>query len=119
NVRTSVSYQGHGIIRCTAFQLIRFIQDYLNAHEESQRSTILCFEEPEIYLHPAAASQMRDTIYQFASGISQIVATTHSPYMINLGSDTSLSLTKFSVSENDFTSTHSFNLEKAFTSLTG
>lgn len=117
NVRTSVSYQGHGIIRCTAFQLIRFIQDYLNAHEESQRSTILCFEEPEIYLHPAAASQMRDTIYQFASGISQIVATTHSPYMINLGSDTSLSLTKFSVSENDFTSTHSFNLEQAFTSL--
>lgn len=117
NVRTSVSYQGHGIIRCTAFQLIRFIQEYLNEYDESPKSTILCFEEPEIYLHPAAASQMRDTIYQFASGTSQIVATTHSPYMINLGYDINLSLTKFSLSENDFTSTHSFNLERAFTSL--
>lgn len=117
NVRTTVNYQGHGIIRCTAFQLIRFIQDYINQQDENPRSTILCFEEPEIYLHPAAASQMRDAIYQFASEFSQIVATTHSPYMINLGAETNLSLTKFSVRENDFTATHSFNLEHAFTSL--
>lgn len=37
--------------------------------------------------------------------------------MINLGSDKKISLTKFSISENGFSATKSFNLEKAFTDL--
>lgn len=114
NIRTSVSYQGHGIIRCTAFQLVRFIQEYINEQSQTNRTAILCFEEPELYLHPAAANQMRDALYRFAGQSNQIVATTHSPYMINLGAEVSMSLTKFSVCDNDFSSTKSFNLEEAF-----
>lgn len=117
NVKTSVSYQGHGIIRATVFQLLRYVQDFVNREAETPRATILCFEEPELYLHPAAANQMRDALYELAGNNSQIVATTHSPYMINLGSDKKISLTKFSTSENDFSSTHSFNLDSAFTAL--
>lgn len=117
NVKTAVNYQGHGMIRTTAFQLLRFIQDFLNRESEYPRRTILCFEEPELFLHPAAANQLRDALYEFAGENHQIVATTHSPYMINLGSDKKISLTKFSISENDFSVTKSFNLEKAFLEL--
>lgn len=116
NVRTSVSYQGHGMIRSTAFQLLKFIQDFINKKMTHPRSTILCFEEPEIYLHPAAANQMRDALYDFAGNNHQIVATTHSPYMINLGSEKSISLTKFSIKDG-FSSTNSFNLDDAFIKL--
>jgi len=66
NVKTSVDYQGHGMIRATAFELLRFVQDYVNRITEGTRATIFCFEEPEIYLHPAAANQMRDSLYELA-----------------------------------------------------
>ena len=117
NVKTAVSYQGHGMIRATAFQLLRFIQEFINRNAESPRATIFCFEEPEIYLHPAAANQMRDSLYDLAGPNCQIVATTHSPYMVNLGSEKSMSLTKFNFTEDGFSTTSSFNLEEAFMSL--
>lgn len=117
NVKTEVSYQGHGMIRATAFQLLRFVQEFVNKKADNPRSTIFCFEEPEIYLHPAAANQLRDSLYELAGPNCQIVATTHSPYMVNLGTDKSISLTKFSFSEDGFTGTTSFNLESAFSDL--
>ncbi|WP_290574610.1 AAA family ATPase, partial [Leeuwenhoekiella sp.] len=55
------------------------------------RPLLIGFEEPEIYLHPNAANNMRDEIYALAiSSNSQIVCTTHSPYMIDLGKDLDL-----------------------------
>jgi predicted ATP-dependent endonuclease of OLD family len=117
NIKTPVSYQGHGMIRTTAFQLLRFIQNFLNREVEYPRRTILCFEEPELFLHPAAANQLRDALYDFAGENHQIVATTHSPYMVNLGTDKKVSLTKFSISKRGFSATKSFNLEKAFLEL--
>ncbi|MBS0370835.1 MAG: AAA family ATPase [Proteobacteria bacterium] len=117
NVKTTVPYQGHGIIRATAFQLLRFANDFVNKSSDIPRSTIFCFEEPEIYLHPAAANQMRDALYDLAGANCQIVATTHSPFMVNLGTDRSISLTKFASDIDDFSTTQSFNLEKAFEEL--
>ncbi|WP_444942518.1 AAA family ATPase [Microbulbifer sp. ZKSA004] len=117
NVKTAVNYQGHGMIRATVFQLLRFIQEFINQGVDTPRSAIFCFEEPEIYLHPAAASQMRDSLYDLAGPSCQIIATTHSPYMVNLGSEKSMSLTKFNITESNFSHTYSFNLEEAFLSL--
>lgn len=117
NVKTAVDYQGHGMIRATAFQLLRFVQDFVNRTADNPRATIFCFEEPEIYLHPAAANQMRDSLYELAGTNCQIVATTHSPYMVNLGSEKSMSLTKFTYDGNNFSNTNSFNLEDAFLAL--
>ncbi|PKG68292.1 MULTISPECIES: AAA family ATPase [Pseudoalteromonas] len=119
NVKTAVNYQGHGMIRATAFQLLRFVQDFINRTAENPRATIFCFEEPEIFLHPAAANQMRDSLYDLAGPRCQIVATTHSPYMVNLGSEKSVSLTKFSLTETNFSTSSSFNLEEAFLTLQG
>lgn len=85
NVRTPVSCQGSGMIRAAAFGMLRFRQKWLSKREdEHKRSLIVCFEEPEIYLHPSAANQMRNTIYELSGKESQIVATTHSPFIIDL-----------------------------------
>jgi len=87
NIRTCVSNQGTGMVRAAVFGLLRFRQQWLRKkgqNEGAMRSLIIGFEEPEIYLHPSAANQMRDLIYELSDGQSQIVATTHSPYLIDL-----------------------------------
>ena len=85
NVRTPVSHQGSGMIRAAAFGMLRFRQKWLSKKEDQhKRALIICFEEPEIYLHPSAANQMRDSIYELSGDESQIIATTHSPFIIDL-----------------------------------
>jgi hypothetical protein len=86
NIRTPVNHQGAGMVRSAVFGILRFRQKWLSNREdvEIKRSTIIGFEEPEIYLHPSAANQMRDTIYELSAQDSQIIATTHSPYLIDL-----------------------------------
>lgn len=60
---------------------------------------------------------MREALYELAGPNCQIIATTHSPFMVNLGSEKSMSLTKFSFDDEDFSTSNSFNLEKAFVDL--
>ncbi|HHR4016995.1 TPA: AAA family ATPase, partial [Salmonella enterica] len=75
------------MIRAAVFGLLRFRQQWLRKKgkaSDAARSLIIGFEEPEIYLHPSAANQMRDLIYELSDGQSQIIATTHSPYLIDL-----------------------------------
>jgi putative ATP-dependent endonuclease of the OLD family len=85
NVKTAVNHQGSGMIRAAAFGMLRFRQKWLSKKEgEHARALIICFEEPETYLHPSAANQMRDTIYELSGDESQIIATTHSPFIIDL-----------------------------------
>ncbi|MDT3308473.1 AAA family ATPase [Shewanella sp. PP-He15 brown] len=85
NVRTEISQQGAGMIRAAAFGMLRFRQKWLSKREdEHNRALIIAFEEPETYLHPSAANQMRDAIYELSGKESQIVATTHSPFIIDL-----------------------------------
>lgn len=85
NIRTSVENQGTGMIRAAVFGMLRFRQQWLSKKEdEHARSLIVCFEEPETFLHPSAANQMREAIYELSSSSSQIIATTHSPYLIDL-----------------------------------
>lgn len=85
NIRTSVDNQGTGMVRAAVFGMLRYRQQWLRKKEdEHARSLIICFEEPETYLHPSAANQMREAIYELSSSTSQIIASTHSPYIIDL-----------------------------------
>ncbi len=85
NIRTSVANQGTGMVRAAVFGLLRFRQQWLKRRDgQDERGLIIGFEEPEIYLHPSAANQMRDLIYELSGQGSQIIATTHSPYLIDL-----------------------------------
>jgi len=119
NVRTPVSHQGSGMVRAAAFGMLRFRQKWLSKKEdEHARSIIVCFEEPEIYLHPSAANQMRDTIYDLSGGASQIIATTHSPFIIDLSRKPKQILNNLRIGK-EGTEANPFNVSKAYKALEG
>lgn len=86
---TPIHLQGHGAQRALIFAMIEVLarQDATNK-DESQRSTILLFEEPEIYLHPHLMRRLRDSLADI-SGRSdwQVIITTHSPFFVNVAED--------------------------------
>ncbi len=85
NIKTSVDNQGTGMVRAAVFGMLRYRQLWLSKKEDDHaRSILICFEEPETYLHPSAANQMRDAIYELSSGSAQIISSTHSPYLIDI-----------------------------------
>jgi predicted ATP-dependent endonuclease of OLD family len=101
NIRTTVENQGSGMVRAAAFGMLRFRQKWLSQKEDEHvRSLVICFEEPEIYLHPSAANQMRNAIYELSGISSQIVATTHSPYIIDLSKKPRQVLNRLTTSSN-------------------
>lgn len=117
NIRTAVSNQGTGMVRAAVFGLLRFRQGFLDRRQNrSDRNIIIGFEEPEIYLHPCAANQMRDTIYMLASSNSQILCTTHSPYMIDLSRKDRQVLNSFKYA-NGLTHVKPFSVSDAFRDL--
>ena len=86
NIKTTPDRQGTGSVRSAAFALLRYRESFLEKKAKTDRNLIIGFEEPELYLHPNAANNMRDEIYNLAiASTSQIICTTHSPYMIDLG----------------------------------
>lgn len=129
NIVTPVTLQGTGMIRSAVFALLRYrnLRDNRKVDNPHIRPLLIGFEEPEIYLHPNAAQQMRDTIYELASiEKNQIVCTSHSPYMIDLSKRPSQVLNSLSLEEvslsvngniirtekvkcNPFNTSHSFN----------
>jgi predicted ATPase len=120
NIRTAVDHQGAGMIRSAVFGILRFREHWLASREDKEvtRSIVIGFEEPEIFLHPSAANQMRDTIYELSSGKSQIVATTHSPYLIDISRRPRQILNRFSQTDGTIT-TESFNVTEKFLALQG
>ena len=117
NIRTSVANQGTGMVRAAVFGLLRFRQQWLKRREgNDERGLIIGFEEPEIYLHPSAANQMRDLIYELSGHSSQIVATTHSPYLIDLSRKPKQVLNRFQF-EKGHTTVLPFSVSDEFVKL--
>lgn len=105
NVKTSIAYQGTGMIRSVVFSLLRF---YKKRSCQETRDLFICFEEPELFLHPNAATTMRETIYSLGGGKTQIACSTHSPYMIDLAQQTSQSLNRYTIGEQGYSSVFNF-----------
>jgi len=115
NVSTKIDKQGTGLIRTTAFAMLRYHTNLRKEKNLETRPILVAFEEPEIYLHPAAANLLRDTIYALGD-TDQIVCNTHSPWMIDLTQEP-LSLTKM-IYANDLTITCiNYGLTSAFALL--
>ena len=115
NVTTDVLHQGTGLVRSAVFALLHFNKQRTeNIGNEDDRGLIIGFEEPELFLHPNAAENMRRVIYELADSNSQIVATTHSPYMIDLSQKPKQVLNSYTIGANDFTKVVAFNLTDAF-----
>lgn len=129
NIRTTVDMQGTGTIRAAVFALLRYKamrEENKNAQgKDFIRPLLIGFEEPELYLHPNAAYQMRETIYKLAdSEFNQIICTTHSPYMIDLGQKPNqilnlLTLNREILEEQEYekTNCNPFNISQAFKDL--
>jgi len=133
NIQTAVEMQGSGTVRAAVFALLR----YRAIREERRnalgntflRPLLIAFEEPELYLHPNAAYQMRETIYKLAdSEFNQIICSTHSPYMIDLGQKPNQVLNLLSINDDvmiingqDITfekiSCNPFNISQAYMDL--
>lgn len=117
NIRTNVANQGTGMVRAAVFGLLRFRQQWLRKREgNDERGLIIGFEEPEIYLHPSAANQMRDLIYDLSGRNSQIIATTHSPYLIDLSRKPKQVLNRFQY-ERGHTTVLAFSVSDEFVKL--
>lgn len=118
NILTPISHQGTGTVRAAVFGLLRYRKIWEAAKDPTQRrSLIIGFEEPEIYLHPNAAEQMRRKIYELAGEESQIVCTTHSTYMIDLSKDKNQVLNRFSITEAEGTICNPFSVSERFRDL--
>ena len=118
NISTPVNYQGTGMIRAAVFSLLRFRKQWEERRNPGfKRGLIIGFEEPEIYLHPNAADRMRKTIYELASNTSQIICTTHSPYMIDLSQKPKQVLNSFSIRDGQFVHISPFNISTEFVKL--
>lgn len=116
NVETPVTSQGTGMIRSAIFALLRYVKQR-EAIDSPDRGLIIGFEEPELFLHPNAAENMRNIIYELAGGQSQVVCTTHSPYMIDISRKENLVLNSYNIAEHDYSSTFCFNHSEEFKKL--
>lgn len=97
NVSTAADKQGTGLLRTAAFAMLRHHARFKASRDTESRPLIVAFEEPELYLHPAAGNLLRDTLYDLGS-TDQIICTTHSPWMVDLSKDAQ-SITRMSVAE--------------------
>lgn len=116
NVRTKVEHQGTGMVRSAVFGMLRYREQQL-LKSANNRPLIIGFEEPELYLHPNASNQMRESIYDLSSDNLQIIATTHSPYFIDLSkSDEYQVINSFRKDVNEIKNS-TFNVTESFKAI--
>ena len=73
---------GHGVIRQALFNFLAFLK---RNKDSAQKEYLLLFEEPELYLHPKVAFNLRKALYTLAEDSPyQILCATHSPLMIDI-----------------------------------
>lgn len=90
---TSIALQGHGLQRSLIFALIEVLakQEARRQNEgenQHMRSTVLLFEEPELYFHPHIMRRLKQALHSISKNVDwQVVVTTHSPFLIDVGDD--------------------------------
>ena len=86
---TPIHLQGHGVQRALVFAMIEVlaIQEAARGTDET-RSTLLLFEEPEIYLHPHLMRRLRASLMDLSAQDNwQVIITTHSLFFVNVAED--------------------------------
>ncbi|HSW69891.1 MAG TPA: AAA family ATPase [Gammaproteobacteria bacterium] len=72
---------GHGVIRQALFNFLKFLGSLGN----DSTTYLILFEEPEIFLHPKVAFNLRKSLYELSKDSQyQILCATHSPLMIDI-----------------------------------
>jgi energy-coupling factor transporter ATP-binding protein EcfA2 len=91
---TSISLQGHGLQRCLIFALLEVLAEQgarlaaAPGDNARIRSTVLLFEEPELFMHPHLLRRLKIVLEEISKRSDwQIILTTHSPIMVDVATD--------------------------------
>lgn len=87
-IETDISHQGNGAQRSLVFALIEAVAKFTSkgsGDTENMKSTILLFEEPELYLHPHLMRRLKSSLIEISKKQGwQVVISTHSPILIDV-----------------------------------
>jgi putative ATP-dependent endonuclease of the OLD family len=86
-VETTIERQGHGSQRSLIFALIEVLANHTSkdSSEDLNRSTLLLFEEPELYLHPHLMIRLKNALKNISTKEQwQVLISTHSPFLIDV-----------------------------------
>lgn len=84
---------GHGFQRSLIYELIRIAPSFQDGKEATKKEfnpdfTLLLFEEPEAFLHPAQQENMAFHLRRLGTDSEQqVIATSHSPIFVGKNSD--------------------------------
>jgi len=83
---TPIGLQGHGLQRTLIFSLLEMVAENDAAiNDENSRTTIILYEEPELYLHPQMLRKLKSILNTISQSENwQIICSTHSPVFINV-----------------------------------
>ncbi|MAS36437.1 MAG: hypothetical protein CL610_20710 [Anaerolineaceae bacterium] len=93
-IETPISMQGHGVQRSLVFALLEVLakREAQILKEDGtppqQRSTVLLFEEPELYMHPHLMRRLKNALKSISNSDNwQVILSTHSPFLLDVASD--------------------------------
>jgi putative ATP-dependent endonuclease of the OLD family len=83
---TPIGLQGHGLQRTLIFSLLEMVAENEAAiNDDNSRTTIVLYEEPELYLHPQMLRKLKSILNTISESENwQIICSTHSPVFINV-----------------------------------
>lgn len=99
---SDIERQGHGLQRALIFAILEELADRqaeVSDNNEGEpedevdddtktRSTILLFEEPELYIHPHLMRRLKSALRSIGESSNwQVLVSTHSPFLIDVGRD--------------------------------
>ncbi|MGI2101534.1 ATP-dependent nuclease [Shewanella oncorhynchi] len=84
-METSLQYQGSGVQRALAFAMLECNASVEASVTGATRTTIVLYEEPELYIHPHLMRRLKNTLQSRSELVEwQVICSTHSPFLIDL-----------------------------------
>lgn len=84
-IETSLQYQGSGVQRALAFAMLESNAAVESEVSGEQRTVIVLYEEPELYIHPHLMRRLKSTLQKRSDSPKwQVICSTHSPFLISL-----------------------------------
>lgn len=74
---------GHGTQRSIQMALIRYLAQMKKDSTTRKKTTVICIDEPELYLHPSTIQLIKESLITLSNKGYQILFSTHSPSLLS------------------------------------
>lgn len=74
---------GHGTQRSIQMALIRYLAQVKKGSTAKRKTTVICIDEPELYLHPSTIHLIKESLISLSKSGYQILFSTHSPALLS------------------------------------